>query len=113
MNNINRAIPPEIKPIEPFALPQPRRLTLANGIPVFYFENPNLDLIHILLQVKTGSLYQPQKHACNFTYSLLKESSPNLSPEETSEKLDYYGSNVTVNVGMDNVQILISVPKTI
>ena len=111
MNNINRAIPPEIKPIEPFALPKPRRLTLANGIPVFYFENPNLDLIHILLQVKTGSLYQPQKHACNFTYSLLKESSPNLSPEETSEKLDYYGSNVTVNVGMDNVQVLISVPK--
>ena len=111
MNNINRAIPPEIKPIEPFALPKPRRLTLANGIPVFYFENPNLDLIHILLQVKTGSLYQPKKHACNFAYSLLKESSPSLSPEETSEKLDYYGTNVTVNVGMDNVQILISVPK--
>ena len=111
MNNINRAIPPEIKPIEPFALPKPRRSTIANGIPVFYFDNPNLDLIHILLQVKTGSLYQPKKHACNFAYSLLKESSPNFSPEETSEKLDYYGTNVTVNVGMDNVQILISVPK--
>ena len=111
MNNINRAIPPEIKPIEPFALPKPRRLTLDNGIPVFYFENSNLDLIHILLQVRTGSLYQPKKHACNFAYSLLKESSPNLSSEEISEKLDYYGTNVTVNVGMDNVQILISVPK--
>lgn len=111
MNNINRAVPPEIKPIEPFALPKPRHNTLANGIPVLYFDNPNLDLIHILLQVKTGSLYQPQKHACDFTYSLLKESSHSLSPEETSEKLDYYGSNVTVNVGMDNVQILISVPK--
>lgn len=111
MNSINRAIPPEIKPIEPFALPKPRRSTLVNGIPVFYFENPNLDLIHVLLQVRTGSLFQPQKHVCNFAYSLLKESSPSLSPEETSEKLDYYGTNVTVNVGMDNVQILISVPK--
>ena len=111
MNPINRAVPPEIKPIEPFALPKPRRVTLANGVPVFYFGNPNLDLIHILLQVKTGSLYQPKKHVCNFAYSLLKESSPNLSPEETSEQLDYYGTNVTVNVGMENVQILISVPK--
>ena len=111
MNNINRAIPPEVHPLEPFALPTPRRSTLTNGIPVFYFDNPNLDLIHILLQVRTGSLFQPKKHACNFAYSLLKESSPTLSPEETSEKLDYYGTNVSVNVGMDNVQILISVPK--
>ena len=112
MNNVNRAIPPKIQPIEPFSLPKPRPAKLINGIPVFYFDNPNLDLIHILLQVKTGSLYQPKKHVCNFTYSLLKESSPTLSPEETSEKLDYYGTNVTVNVGMDNVQILISVPKS-
>lgn len=111
MNSINRAIPPEIHPLEPFALPRPRRLTLNNGIPVFYFDNPNLDLIHILLQVRAGSLYQPKKHTCNFAYTLLKESCPILSPEETSEKLDYFGTNVTVNVGMDNVQILISVPK--
>ena len=111
MSTVNRAIPPEIRPSEPFSLPKPRLSKLTNGIPVFYFDNPNLDLIHILLQVKTGSLYQPQKHLCNFTYSLLKESSPKLSPEEVSEKLDYYGTNVTVNVGMDNVQIMISVPK--
>lgn len=111
MSTVNRTIPPAIRPIEPFAIPRPRRTMLANGIPVFYFDNPNLDLIHILLQIKTGSLYQPEKHICNFAYSLLKESSPVLSPEETSERLDYYGTNVTVNVGMDNVQILISVPK--
>ena len=107
----NRSIPPEIKLIEPFAMPKPRRTMLANGIPVFYFDNPNLDLIHILLQIRTGSLYQPKKHICNFAYSLLKESSPTLSPEEVSEKLDYFGTNVTLNVGMDNVQIMISTPK--
>ena len=111
MYTVDRAIPPEIQPTEPFSMPKPRLATLANGIPVFYFDNPNLDLIHILLQVKSGSLYQPQKHVCNFAYNLLKESSPTLSPEEVSEKLDYFGTNVSVNVGMDNVQIMISVPK--
>ena len=111
MSTIDRSVPPRIQPLEPFSLPSPRLSTLANGIPVFYFGNPSLDLIHILLQVKTGSLYQPQKHVCNFTYTLLKESPSNLSPEEISEKLDYFGTNVTVNVGMDNVQIMISVPK--
>ncbi len=111
MNTVNRATPPEINPLEPFVLPKPNRVTLANGIPVFYFENPNLDLIHILLQVRTGSLYQPKKHVCNFAYTLLKESSPTFSPEDLSEKMDYYGTNVTVNVGMNKVQILISVPK--
>ncbi len=111
MTTVNRAVPPIIRPIEPFALPTPRRTALANGAPVFYFDNPNLDLIHLLLQVRTGSLYQPSKHICNFTYTLLRESHPTLSPEETSEKLDYYGTNVSVNVGMECVQIMISVPK--
>lgn len=111
MTPTNRAIPPRIRPIEAFSLPAPRNERLANGIPVFYFDNPNLDLIHLLLQVKTGSLYQPAKHVCNFAYTLLRESSPRLTTQEMSEKLDYYGTNVTVNVGMDNVQILISVPK--
>ena len=111
MNNIDRTIPPKIQPIEPFSLPKPRSTKLTNGTPVFYFDNPNLDLIHILLQVRTGSLYQPKKHVCNFAYTLLKESSPKLSSEDISEKLDYFGVNVTVNVGMDNVQVLISAPK--
>ena len=111
MSSVNRAIPPAIQPIETFNLPSPRRETLPNGIPVFYFDNPNLDLIHILLQVRTGSLYQPAKHVCNFAYTLLRESHPQLSAEETSEKLDYYGTNLTVNVGMECVQLLISVPK--
>lgn len=111
MTSINRAIPPEIQPIEAFSLPKPRLETLPNGVPVFYFDNPNLDLIHILLQVRTGSLYQPAKHVCNFAYSLLRESHPQLSPEQTSEKLDYYGTNVAANIGMECVQILISVPK--
>lgn len=111
MTTINRAIPPKIQPIQAFSLPTPRRETLSNGIPAFFFDNPYLDLIHILLQVHTGSLYQPEKHVCNFAYSLLRESSPKYSPEEVSEKLDYYGTNVSVNVGMDCVQILISVPK--
>ncbi|MBR3550991.1 MAG: insulinase family protein [Bacteroidales bacterium] len=111
MSNVNRAIPPTIQPIEPFSLPTPRRETLGNGVPVFFFDNPSLDLIHILLQVRTGSLHQPAKHICNFAYTLLRESHPALSPEETSEKIDYYGTNVSVNVGMDCVQIMISVPK--
>jgi len=108
---INRAIPPKIEPIQAFSLPTPRRETLPNGIPAFFFDNPYLDLIHILLQVRTGSLYQPEKHVCNFAFSLLRESSPQYSPQEVSEKMDYYGTNVSVNVGMDCVQILISVPK--
>lgn len=111
MSSVNRAVPPTIQPIEPFALPTPRRETLPNCVPLFFFDNPNLDLIHILLQIRTGSLYQPAKHVCNFAYTLLRESHPQLLPEETSEKLDYYGTNVAVNVGMGCVQILISVPK--
>ena len=111
MTPIDRSIPPKIQPIEAFSMMKPRQNALSNGIPVFYFDNPNLDLIHILLQVKTGSLYQPTKNLCNFAYSLLRESAPDLQAEEVSEKLDYYGTNFTVNVGLENVQLTMSMPK--
>ncbi len=111
MSQTDRSQPPKIQPIGIFPLPTPRKSSLDNGIPIYYFENPNLDLIHLLIQVRTGSLYQPKKHVCNFAYSLLRESSPDFSPEELAEKLDYYGTNVTTNVGMDHVQMLISIPK--
>ena len=108
----DRSIPPKIQPVEAFPLPTPRRETLQNGISVFHFDNPNLDLIHLLVQVRTGSFYQPAKHVCHFTYSLLKESSPRLSSQETAEKLDYYGTAVSVTVGLTRVQIMISMPKS-
>ena len=98
-------------PVEAFSLPKPRCESLSNGIPVFYFDNPNLELIHILFQVHAGSLHQPRKHVCNFTYSLLKESSPELTPLETAENLDFYGTNVITNVGLEWTQVLVSVPK--
>ena len=59
MTTVNRAVPPIIRPIEPFALPTPRRTALANGAPVFYFDNPNLDLIHLLLQISTWQRFAP------------------------------------------------------
>ncbi len=111
MTSINRAIPPKIQPIEAFSMAKPRQEELPNGIPAFFFDNPYLDLIHILLQVRTGSMYQLEKHVCNFAFTLLRESSARFSSQEMSEKLDYYGTNVTVNVGLECVQIIISVPK--
>lgn len=111
MTPINRAIPPKTKPFEAFSMMKPRQHQLSNGVSAYYFDNPNLDLVHILLQVKTGSLYQPKKHVCNFTYSLLRESSPDLQSAEVSEKLDYYGTNFNANVGLENVQLLMSIPK--
>lgn len=111
MTPIDRSTPPKIQPVEAISMMKPRQNQLPNGVTAYYFDNPNLDLIHILLQVKTGSLHQPKKHVCNFAYSLLRESSPDLPSAEVSEKLDYYGTNFNVTVGLENVQLLMSIPK--
>lgn len=108
---IDRSFPPTINEIDNFSLPTPNKLILNNGVPVFCFNNPNIDLIYIMLQIKTGSLYQNEKHLCQFSYMLLRESSEKHSPSEIDEKLDYYGTNITTTVGIEKVQILISVPK--
>ncbi len=111
MTKIDRTIPPIIRNIGNFSLPTPRKSILDNGISTFCFDNPNLNLIFILLQFKTGSLYQKKKHVCQYMFSLLRESSKCYQPEEMEELLDFYGTNITTNVGIDKVQILISVPK--
>lgn len=111
MTQIDRANSPKINEIGNFSLPSPKRDKLKNGIKTYCFENPNLDLIYIMLQIRTGSLHQPKKHVCQYAYMLLRESSPRFSSEEIAEKLDFYGSNITTTVSLDKAQILISVPK--
>lgn len=111
MTHPDRTVPPKIAKTDSFSLPKPRKTVLENGIPLFLFDNPNLDLIYILVQVRTGTLYQQQKHVCQYACMLLRESSRRLLPYEMEEKLDYFGTNMTTNVNNDRVQIMISVPK--
>lgn len=111
MTMTDRTKQPEIKEIDDIKLPSPKKDTLSNGIRTYCFENPNLDLIYLLLQFRTGTLHQTKKHVCQYAFQLLRESSRHYMPEEMEERLDFFGTNITTNIGLDKVQVMITIPK--
>lgn len=110
MNTLDRKTPPPTQPITKLSLTAPERTSLENGIPVYTLFNGQLDLIHILLNVRAGILHEEHKHVSHFAYSLLKESSSRYSATETADLLDFYGAHITVSGNLDRTTIAISIP---
>jgi len=107
----DRTIAPQIQPISTIQLSKPRQCQLSNGVPMFIFDNPQLDLIHFIVQIRTGILYEPVKHVAQFAYSLLKESSAQHNSTKIADLLDFYGVNFRSSITLDKITILFSIPK--
>lgn len=111
MQILDRTTPPPLHPVTDLRLTAPRKRTLTNGIPTFIFDNNQLELIHILVSIRTGILYEQTKHTALFAYALLKESSPDRTSEEMSAFMDFYGAYLTVSETLDKTTMLLTVPK--
>ena len=111
MHSPDRSTPPVIQPIDQIRLQAPILQHLPNHIPLFIFPNEPLDLIHLLIRVKAGTLHEHVKHLALFTYSLLKESSPRYTANEIADRMDFNGTHYTVSQTLEWVNISISAPK--
>lgn len=108
---LDRTKEPKIYPIADMQLPQIRRFSLSNGVPVYILDNENLDLIHFIFSLKVGIFDEDRKHVSTFTYSLLKQSSKDHSSTEIADLLAYYGVHYTVSEMLNATNITLSVPK--
>ncbi len=111
MQQIDRTAPPPLNPVTDLRLTAPRQQTLPNGIPALLFDNSQLELIHIVVSIRTGILYEQTKHTALFAYALLKESSPDCTSDEMSAFMDFYGAYLTVSETLDKTTMLLTVPK--
>ncbi|MDL2230977.1 insulinase family protein [Bacteroidales bacterium OttesenSCG-928-L19] len=111
MSSLNRAIPPEIQEMSSFSLTKPVHITTKNSIPVWFFENSDLKLIHFALRIRAGSLFEPRKMVAHCTWHLLQESARKFSSEEVEDFLDYYGSSFSTSVNLEYVTINIIAPE--
>lgn len=108
---IDRKSIPQAEDFVRFTLPKPGCIRLNNGIPVYLFENNNLELIHFALRVRAGSLFENEKYVAASAYSLLMESAKGRTSNEVEDFLDFYGSAFNVSVSMEFVTINFLVPK--
>lgn len=108
---MDRTQTPKIHSISDINLTVPQKEQLSNGIPLFLLENAHLDLIHIVICIKAGILHETVKHTAQFSYALLKESSPKYSASEMADIFDFYGTHYTASTNLDHIRITISMPK--
>ena len=107
----DRTKQPPVQDFQDFALQQPRRTSLPNGIILNFFENRCLDLIHLCIRVKAGLLHEPQKRVAAFTYELLRESHPTMTADELDDFLDFYGTSVAVTFSFGFTNVNVQIPK--
>lgn len=107
---LDRTTPPPYQPTGEISLEPPHLLTLDNGIPLYWFPNPQLDLIHLSIVINAGSLYEPQKKVAGFCYDLLRESHPTKNAETFEDFLDFYGTSLNVTVGLSQVTFNLQFP---
>jgi len=111
MYAVDRSHAPQIHDFTLFKPQKPKGQVLANGIPVKLFHNPQLNLLHFIIKIKAGSMYESKKSAAVFCYLLLKESSPKYSNSEVDEFLDYYGVNYTASLSIEYATISLIIPR--
>lgn len=109
---LDRTTPPPFHTTENIHLIPPKEFRLDNGIPFFCFENPQLELIHFVIKIKAGTLFEPQKRISNFCYNLLKESHPEKKGEAFEAHLDYYGTAFNIASGINEITVKIQFPKS-
>lgn len=109
---INRQIPPETFDIEHFLLHKPLKGTLENGICLYQFRNPLLDLIHIQIHIKAGSVFETQKMVASTCFNLLKESHPTKTVSEIDDILDFYGASWSVSTNIEYIVLQWIIPKS-
>jgi len=106
-----RKIPPPVHEIISCSLQAPQNQIISKDIPFYLFQNSNLDLIHILIKVKAGALYEPVKFVAHATYQLLKESSVKFSATEMDDFLAFHGTSWKTHIHTQYITIQWIIPK--
>lgn len=73
---------------------EPEIRHLPNGIPVYCFEDRNLELVRLEFIFEAGSFFQQKKLQAAACCSLTGAGMRSFSAREWSEKLDYYGAYI-------------------
>lgn len=89
---MNRTIQPPILPINDIIIPDPEQITFPNGIPLYYLNIGDENVVRMDIVVRSGKWDAVRALETEFTALMLKEGALSLSSSQIAEKLDYYGA---------------------
>ena len=104
---------PEIKTVK-FQPPEGERLTLRNGIKVYYIEDTTLPVIHVQALIRTGNVYDPAGKAGlgSMTMDLLRDGgTEKYSAGEMDRQLENLGAVIETSIRLEEASADMTVLK--
>lgn len=96
---------PPILPIGKIVLPEPEKLILKNGIPVYFFSGAKNNIISIELLFDAGRWAEKSPLMAKSCAAMLKSGTANKSAFEMADKIDFYGSTIKASVGYNTFSV--------
>ncbi len=98
---------PEIPPAKLFQHATPVMMTLKNGMPFWYVENPMIPLVSLKVVFPFGAAYDPADKSglSSLTAALLKEGANGKSAQDLSDEIEFIGAVLSPNTTQDAASI--------
>lgn len=98
---------PEIPPAKLFQHAAPEILTLDNGIPFWYVQNPMVPLMSLRVVFTDGAASDPADKSglSAMTAELLKEGAAGKSAQQISDEIEFLGATLSPSINQDSASI--------
>ena len=98
---------PEVKTVK-FQPPAGDRMTLKNGIKVYYMQDKTLPVVHVQALIRTGKIYDPAKKIGlgEMTLELMRNGgSAKYKAEDMDKKLENYGASIDTAMSLEEATV--------
>ncbi len=100
-----RNIQPAINLIENIWIPDPEKVVLSNGVPVYLIKAGTQDVIKIELIFDAGTWFETKPMVAKFTNKMLKEGTQNFTSVEIDKKIDFFGAHLDASSDHDMAEV--------
>ncbi|MCX6311697.1 MAG: pitrilysin family protein [Bacteroidetes bacterium] len=102
MADLNRLHPPAFHAVENIHLAEAKKVSLANGIPVYLLDAGTQEITRIEFIFRAGIRHQSQSLVCSGVNDMLDEGTHTRNAEVIAEELDFYGAFIETETEYDN-----------
>ncbi len=94
---INRKMQPPVSAIDRFDYIPTQKLTLTNGLPVYFINAGSQDVVKIDFIFEAGTWQQPANLVATLSNNMLEEGSARFEAAAIAERFDFYGSYIQLS----------------
>jgi predicted Zn-dependent peptidase len=105
---LNRHLPPPVRPAVYRPLPPYRSLFLRNGLPVHLLPHGEVEVCELMLVFKAGDAYQPYPGLADYTVRNLVEGTRSYTSDTLAQKLDEFGAWLHHDVDNEYISVNLS-----